>query len=121
MQFPANQTAYGLERNGEWGQATIPVQNIQGNVNLEFINYEFIILEQNGTQCEFALDDIYWDLEAIEPPPSGEYAGIYSETHTDIMLDFNQIINSADWGGNGASPDEQSTAVSRLMELMFSL
>ena len=113
VQFPANQTAFGLERNGEWGQAVIPFSNIQGSVNLQMLNYEFIILEENGAQCEFAIDDIYYDPETVDPPPV-ETAGIYSESHTDVMIPYQTIINSADWSGNGASPDEQSTEVTSL-------
>ncbi len=59
--FPANQTAFGLTRNGEWGQATIPISTLVGSVDLQMTNYQFIILEQSGTQCQFAIDDIYWD------------------------------------------------------------
>ncbi|MBC8382851.1 MAG: family 16 glycosylhydrolase [Candidatus Cloacimonetes bacterium] len=62
VEFPANQTAYGLERNGEWAQATIPVEDIRGDlIDLRMLSYEFVILEVNGTQCEFAIDDIYWE------------------------------------------------------------
>ena len=28
VNFPANQTAYGLTRNGDWGQASIPISDI---------------------------------------------------------------------------------------------
>lgn len=209
VEFPANQTTYNLIRNGEWGQAAIPVVDIKGSVNLEMLNYEFMILEQNGTQCAFAVDDIFWDktgvpfsnvsfdsdgyviedtgasitvvdelavnnlvsvdvdngtetisvdvqLDAagegssninfgptndetdtiaiteggtitvtyvdnngitrtdsadIEDGSGAETAGIYSESHTDPMIPYSQIINSADWSGNSAVPDEQSTAV----------
>lgn len=61
VEFPANTTAFGLERNGEWGQAVIPISTIQGSVNLQNISYVLTILEENGAQCEFALDDIYWE------------------------------------------------------------
>jgi len=48
--------------NGNRGQATIPVDNIRGEwIDLRMLNYEFVILEENGASCEFALDDIYWD------------------------------------------------------------
>ncbi|MDZ4122070.1 MAG: family 16 glycosylhydrolase, partial [Candidatus Cloacimonadaceae bacterium] len=208
--FPANQSAYGLIRNGDWGQATIPVSAIKGNVDLEILSYEFIILEEQGIQCQFAIDDIYWDgggaissnvsfnantyttsdtgaiialldtgvpntqqsvsvsngtdtiniginlnyLGAGSKPinfgPTNETTstiaisagstlslsytdsagniktasatitgsgssntmGIFSETHTNPMLPYSQIINSADWSGNPAEPNEQSTAVS---------
>ncbi|MCF8345654.1 MAG: family 16 glycosylhydrolase [Bacteroidales bacterium] len=208
VQFPANQTAYGLERNGEWGQAIIPVSELKGNVNLQMLTYEFAILEENGVSCEFAIDDIYYagggtiagsvsfdadiytvddtvaeitvidegasgttvsvsvdngtdnitvdidldflgegtgtlnfgptndDTDTIEITAGGSItasytdaggtvrtdsanitggavsaAGIYSESHTDVMIPYLQIINSADWSGNSTVPDEQSTAV----------
>ena len=207
--FPANQTAFGLVRDDEWGQATIPVEEVKGNVDLEILAYEFIILEQNGTQCDFGLDDIYWagggtvpssvsfdadsyaidatgavitvndeaaagnsvsvtvdngtdtisldiildavgmgtgtlnfgttddatdtiainpggsltatyidgngimktDTAAIESGSAGDVIGIFTESHNNQMLVYQEIINSADWSANGAVPDEQSTAV----------
>ncbi|MBW6515557.1 MAG: family 16 glycosylhydrolase [Candidatus Cloacimonetes bacterium] len=207
--FPAHQTAFGLVRDGEWGQAVIPVEEIRGNTDLEVLDYVFIILEENGVQCQFAIDDIYWDdggtsassiyfdqnsysvdatnatiivddiaasgenvsvditngtdtislminlgsngigqgtlnfgltdddTDTITITEGGfitasyidsngllrtdtanitsgsnlETIGIYSETHTDPMLVYSQIINSADWSGNSAEPNEQSTAV----------
>jgi len=207
VEFPANQTAFGLVRDGEWGQAVVPVANFAGTVNLQMLTYEFIILEENGMQCEFGIDDIYYDGGGTPSSvnfDSGSYAvdetsadisvfdyaaadslisvsvdngietitigialdadgdgtgtlnfgptnddtdtiaitaggsitvtytdadgtvrtdsanisggavlavGIYSESHTNPMLSYTQIINSADWGANGASPDIQSTAV----------
>ena len=61
VRFPANQTTYGLTRNGEWGRATIPVSDIRGTaIDLRMLSYPFVILEESGTACEFALDDIYW-------------------------------------------------------------
>jgi len=62
VDFPANQTTYGLVRNGEWAQASIPVADIRGElIDLRMLSYEFVILEVNGASCEFALDDIYWE------------------------------------------------------------
>jgi hypothetical protein len=69
VQFPANQTKYGLVRNGNWGQASIPVSDLRGiAIDLRMLSYEFVILEENGTACEFAIDDIYFDGG---PPVSG--------------------------------------------------
>jgi beta-glucanase (GH16 family) len=62
VDFPANVTTYGLVRNGTWGQASIPVDDIRGElIDLRMLSYEFVILEVNGASCEFALDDIYWE------------------------------------------------------------
>lgn len=107
--FPANQTTYGLVRDGEWGQASIPLTAFTG-IDLTQIGYAFIIRDVNSATYEFALDDIYWDNDSIDPPPTGG-AGIYSESHTETMIPYTQIINSADWSGNSAIPDEESTAV----------
>ena len=62
VEFPSGQTKYGLVRNGDWGQASIPVEDIRGEyIDLRMLSYEFVILEVNGVACEFALDDIYWE------------------------------------------------------------
>ncbi len=62
VEFPANQSKYGLERNGEWGHASIPVSDLRGEfIDMRMLTYEFVILEVNGVNCEFALDDIYYD------------------------------------------------------------
>jgi beta-glucanase (GH16 family) len=59
--FPAHTTAYGLVRDGEWGEASIPVSEIRGlSMDLRMLSYPFVILEENGTPCEFGLDDIVW-------------------------------------------------------------
>ena len=61
VNFPSDQTTYGLIRNGDWGQASIPVAEIRGEfIDLRMLSYEFVILEVNGASCEFGLDDIYW-------------------------------------------------------------
>ena len=61
VDFPSNQTTYGLVRDGNWGQASIPVEDIRGGyIDLRMLSYQFVILEVNGASCEFGLDDIYW-------------------------------------------------------------
>ncbi len=61
VNFPSNQTTYGLVRDGNWGQASIPIDDIRGDyIDLRMLSYEFVILEVNGASCEFGLDDIYW-------------------------------------------------------------
>jgi hypothetical protein len=66
VSFPAHQTTYDLVRDGEWGQAAIPVSDIRGlAIDLRMLSYSFVILEENGVSCEFALDDIYWDSGTV--------------------------------------------------------
>ncbi len=62
VEFPSNQTKYDLVRDGEWGQASIPIDDLRGEyIDLRMLSYEFVILEVNGASCDFALDDIYWE------------------------------------------------------------
>ncbi|MCB0806967.1 MAG: T9SS type A sorting domain-containing protein [Bacteroidales bacterium] len=73
VDFPANQTTYGLVRNGEWGQASVPVEDVRGElIDLRMLSYEFVILEVNGASCEFAIDDIYWQGGVTYQSESGE-------------------------------------------------
>ena len=68
--FPANQTTYGLVRNGEWGQASIPVQDLRGiSIDMRMLSYAFVILEESGAVCEFALDDIFYAGGGIPNAP----------------------------------------------------
>ena len=76
VSFPAFQTKYGLVRDGQWGQASIPVIDIRGTaMDLRMLSYSFVILEENGTACSFALDDIYWDAGVVSGVDDGEVAG----------------------------------------------
>jgi beta-glucanase (GH16 family) len=64
--FPANTTAYGLVRNGEWGTATIPVAEIAGPlVALQSMLDLFQFFSVDGalpnSQFQIAFDDIIWD------------------------------------------------------------
>ncbi len=73
VQFPAGLTRYGLVRNGAWGQASIPVNDLRGLlIDLRMLSYEFVILEESGVACEFALDDIYWEAGTVTGVESGE-------------------------------------------------
>lgn len=71
--FPANTTAYGLVRNGEWGTATIPVAEIAGPlVALQSMNslFEFLSVDgaNPGAPFQIAFDDIVWDSGTAGPP-----------------------------------------------------
>lgn len=64
--FPANTTAYGLVRDGEWGTATIPVAEIAGpRIALQSMLDMFQFFSVDGAlpnaQFQIAFDDIVWD------------------------------------------------------------
>ncbi len=78
VDFPANQTAYGLVRDGEWGKVIIPISELKGNVELQLLSYGFMILEENGTQCSLAIDDIYWNGGGSTPSSVSFNAAVYN-------------------------------------------
>ena len=58
-------------------------------------------------------DDIHFVKTATLPPP-GNTIGVFSETSTDPVLVYSEIINAADFGGNATIPNDLSTAVTPL-------
>ena len=63
--FPANESKYGLVRNGDWGQVTIPVADLRGSlIALQALSGMFYIASVDGQlpgySFQFAIDDIVW-------------------------------------------------------------
>ena len=62
--FNAYESKYGLVRDGEWGQVTIPLSDFSGALNFQSINYMFAISSVDGAlppaNTEIAIDDILW-------------------------------------------------------------
>lgn len=77
VNFPANTTAYGLVRNGDWAQGSIPVATLLGpKVALQSLLDIFMISSDANklpaSTFQFAIDDIVWDSgTTTTPPPSG--------------------------------------------------
>jgi beta-glucanase (GH16 family) len=74
VNFPANTTAYGLVRNGDWAQASIPVSTLIGTkVALQSLLDVFMISSDANklpaSTFQFAIDDIVWDSGTTAPPP----------------------------------------------------
>jgi beta-glucanase (GH16 family) len=63
--FPANETKYGLTRDGNWGQVTIPISDFAGLLAFQSMNYMFTIVSVDGqlptTTFQLGIDDIYWE------------------------------------------------------------
>jgi beta-glucanase (GH16 family) len=93
VEFPAYVTTYGLVRDGGWGQAAIPVIDIRGlAIDLRMLSYAFVILEEHGAACEFALDDIYWDDGFTTGIEEGELAdGRKLQLFSNVPNPFNAI------------------------------
>lgn len=105
IEFPAFQTLYGLERNGEWGQASIPVNDIRGLfIDLRMLAYPFAILEEQGTAAEFALDDIHYFL--FDGAPDTDQDGVVDpEDNCTNVSNADQRDTNGDGFGNLCDPD----------------
>ena len=76
VSFPANTTTYGLVRNGDWAQATIPVSVLAGPaIALQSLHDIFMFANDApipSATFQFAIDDIVWDSGTTAPTqPSG--------------------------------------------------
>ena len=107
VDFPANQLTYGLVRNGDWGQVSIPISDIRGElIDLRMLSYSFVILESDGASCEFALDDIFWD-GGITQVVKGDLNQDGTIDILDIVLmvsiiiENNEYISIADYNDDG--------------------
>lgn len=73
--FPANQNAYGLSRNGAWGQATIPMSELRGDlIAIQSLQQMFMISSDPenfpGAPFQFAVDNIVYEGGGDTPPPA---------------------------------------------------
>lgn len=66
--FPAFQTQYGLVRDGNWGEVTIPLIDFAGLIAFQDINYMFAISSLDGAfpsyVFDMCIDDIVWEETA---------------------------------------------------------
>ncbi|UXH78387.1 glycoside hydrolase family 16 protein [Roseateles amylovorans] len=100
VNFPANTTAFGLVRNGDWATATVPVSTLIGpKVALQSIADIFMFSGDNNqlpTQTfQFAIDDVVWESGTTtpqDPPPATTPDGITQPTATTVK--FTQATGS---------------------------
>ena len=94
VNFPANTTVYGLVRNGQWAQASIPVSTLLGPLVAAQSLYDiFMISSIDGSlptsSFQFAIDDIVWESGSggTTPPPAETGPTSVSQTSS-TMLQF---------------------------------
>jgi beta-glucanase (GH16 family) len=101
--FPANTTAYGLTRDGNWGQVTIPISAF-GNVDLSQIAYMFAINTLDGASLpastfQFAIDDIIWEegttIPSLPSPWSTADIGTVGTTGSASYLNGTFTVNGS--------------------------
>lgn len=105
--FPANQTTYGLVRNGNWAQATIPVTDLRGPlVALQSMGSLFQFVNVDGqlptAPFDMAIDDIVWECgssPACQPASSSSSSSsrpssTSSSTASSISSSSNTLLST---------------------------
>lgn len=83
LTFPAFETKYGLARNGNWGQVTIPVADLRGPlVAIQSLEYMFAISSDAAnlpaSAFQYAIDDIVWQGGGT-PPADADGDGVIDD------------------------------------------
>jgi beta-glucanase (GH16 family) len=90
ISFPANTTTYGLVRNGDWAQATIPVSTLAGSlIALQSLHDIFMIANDSpvpSSTFQFAIDDIVWDSGTSTPTQSNGPTSITQTSASTLQL-----------------------------------
>ncbi|VUD66076.1 Glucan endo-1,3-beta-glucosidase A1 [Thalassocella blandensis] len=63
IEFPAYETKYGLVRDGEWGEVTIPIADLRGDkIAIQSLNYVFAFVSVGDVprEIDYAFDNIYY-------------------------------------------------------------
>jgi beta-glucanase (GH16 family) len=101
VNFPANTTAYGLVRNGEWAQASVPVSTLIGTkVALQSLLDVFMISSDANklpaSTFQFAIDDIVYDSAGTTttPPPTTPTSTTSVTQTSATTLQFNTTTGS---------------------------
>ena len=119
VEFPANQIKYGLVRNGEWGEVTIPISELRGDlIALQSMQYLFAIASVDGafptSNFQMGIDNIYWEgggdtdpvLASIEVSPGSATLSV-NDTQQFSAQAFDQDGNSMDanlsWAATGGT------------------
>lgn len=112
--FPANETKYGLVRNGDWGLVEIPLIDFSGLIAFQNINYMFAISSDPtafpSATFQMGIDDIVWhdgDTSLPPPPPVSDNLalnGDASQSTTRFSGNANRAIDGNTNGvwGNGS-------------------
>ncbi len=114
INFPANTTSYGLVRNGEWAQATIPISAIRGINALQSMSQLFMIASidpQPTANFPIAIDNIVWDCGTDAVCASTGSSSSTSSTGTLSSSSTSSIASSTSVASSSAPSSLSSSSV----------
>jgi len=105
LTFPAFQTQYGLVRDGNWGEVTIPLIDFAGAIDFQNINYMFAISSLNGAFPSYifdmCIDDIFWEEEAQNCSIDASINGLPFSTNSNMPINLNATPAGGTFSGTG--------------------
>ncbi len=118
VNFPANTTAYGLVRNGDWAQATIPISEIRGINALQSMSQLFMIASldpQPTSNFPLAIDDIVWDCgsdSACQSSGSSSSSGTVVSSSSSSVASSTVANSSSSSAASSVASSSSSAATS---------
>jgi len=118
LEFPANESNYGLVRNGEWSEIEIPLIDFAGLIAFQDINYMFAISSLDGafptSSVQIGIDNIIWDdgngVSTSIPVDGVSVSPTISSLSVGDSIQLNETISPADatnqnvvWSSNNVS------------------
>lgn len=97
VNFPANTTTYGLVRNGDWAQASIPISEIRGINALQSMSQLFMFASLDPTPSSsfpLAIDDIVWDCGTDVACQSSNSSSSTSSVASSVVSSSSSIASS---------------------------
>jgi beta-glucanase (GH16 family) len=93
VNFPPNTTTYGLVRNGDWAQGSIPVGTLLGTLVAPQSLLDVFMISSDANRLpassfQFAIDDIVWDAgtTTTTPPPSTGPTSVTQTSSTTLQF-----------------------------------
>ena len=106
VEFPAGSAQYGLVRDGQWHQLTIPFSAF-ANLDLSTLDQAFMFAgDAPAATADFYIDNIYYNAQEIVPPAvaycataaNGDYSYAAATNGSDVTFTFHPLGSVA--GGN---------------------
>lgn len=116
VNFPANTTAYGLVRTGDWAQATIPISAIRGITALQSMSALFNIASidpQPTANFEMAIDDVVWECGnsvACQAVASSSSIASSSKSSSSVASSVSSVASSVKSSSSSAAPSSSSSS-----------
>ena len=113
VNFPAGQGVYGLERNGNWGEAVIPISELRGDlIALQSIAYPFAILSDDAQLptkvFSFSIDNILWTGAPFVDASSSSRSSVSSSSSSSSSSSISSSSSNSSFSSSSSSSSSQA-------------